>query len=724
MKILSANEHSEHRPKLRADLTRQVFDDSRSRQFYSDKRTAVSSKHLSVSAKHLSTTSSGNGIATRSVPAVDQALSAEQSPSVRKSVGPPSKPLPREQTVVYPPVVKSSQHQPQATRHETVPVTASAHNSQKAEIENLIQRTARNIVQSHKPERFKCFDAVIFFAREDYDSVLLFKKYLENLLRSEMIDVRIELFESVSFVQSRVRIVDDVIAKCSIIFIFLSRYSNTEYINFVCEEAIGRTQLEEQPFNANFSASAFDNTQRCILHPIHTEPPQSRSYRLPAGLYSLKAFNWYERDSKFTQDLLKELLKSAVRNRKRQETRINTMRDFQHMFLEEKQMGRAQNSCHRSDSPYSALGTTNGNRMLSNGLSENAHYFGANYAVDSQLHNALGAEQPDYLIPPDLSAHMLYPQANQQVPSRISNQLEQTRVYTPRTFPSNAQTHAFYDVMQTPPKPEGVYNEPRYMPQPVHYFPAQQYAYENGSSATASAIQKTPVPYHGNRLPVPDNYYNGFSNAVFQPEQAPIQPPVAQTQMYQRPLGGVPFSVQNGQPQMNAFQQEVARVPISHNNSVRQNGVPFSVQNGQPQMNAFQPEIARVPISHHHNIRQSEPTRHNTHIRSSHDVRYSQSQQIGRQAPFELEPSSVVSRTTGELIINPELSTDDVEIDNRATNVAQNRNKSSDDEERSPERLKTVRKEKDKTVNIVGGRVVQIGSGNIVTKVPNRKQKR
>jgi len=50
--------------------------------------------------------------------------------------------------------------------------------------------------------------------------------------------------------------------------------------------------------------------------------------------------------------------------------------------------------------------------------------------------------------------------------------------------------------------------------------------------------------------------------------------------------------------------------------------------------------------------------------------------------------------------------------------------KSSDDEERSPERLKTVLKEKDKTVNIVGGSVVQIGSGNIVTKIPNRKQKR
>ncbi|KAH3881367.1 hypothetical protein DPMN_005292 [Dreissena polymorpha] len=191
-----------------------------------------------------------------------------------------------------------------------------------------IREAVQTAICEMRSAPFMCYDAAIVYDKRDYDTVLMFKNELTRLPETSDIrePIRIELFDSEHFAQSTVKVVEDVISKCGVAFIYLTKHTNTTFINYFCAEAIATTEFPEiNSFNDPMGY------KRCIIKPVHTSPSSSRTYKTPTGLTSFTSINWYDRKSGFTQEQLVALLKDAIVKRKRKEIEENTRRSFAFM---------------------------------------------------------------------------------------------------------------------------------------------------------------------------------------------------------------------------------------------------------------------------------------------------------------------------------------------------------------------------------------------------------
>ncbi|XP_052780735.1 uncharacterized protein LOC128217564 isoform X2 [Mya arenaria] len=182
----------------------------------------------------------------------------------------------------------------------------------KEDLQDFIRQAVRDAFASGKPDNVTFFDAAIVYDKIDYDRAddmrLEMKRIIQDELQEEL---HIELFDSENFSQSMVLVVEDVVNRAFVILVYLSR--NTDYspnLHLFVEEAVGLTRLAIVP------PGSFSDRQY-LLKPVHTEPPERRNYKTPVGLVTMNGIDWYDKYSKFTRHKIVEMMKSAIEKRKR-----------------------------------------------------------------------------------------------------------------------------------------------------------------------------------------------------------------------------------------------------------------------------------------------------------------------------------------------------------------------------------------------------------------------
>ncbi|WAQ97695.1 hypothetical protein MAR_022068 [Mya arenaria] len=192
-------------------------------------------------------------------------------------------------------------------------------------IEVFIRESIRSEIVRAKPAEYKCFDAVVVYDSRDYDYVLQFKSFIESLTKEIPVPdiIRIELFDSEQFAQSKIQVIVDILSRSCIVFFYLSQNSNTPYFNLFCEEATARTFLESHETGTEMLPNS-------ILKPVHSSPKFQRNYKTPPGFLALQSIDWFDRESPFTREKVITVLKEAVVVRKRKEIDANVKRNFKY----------------------------------------------------------------------------------------------------------------------------------------------------------------------------------------------------------------------------------------------------------------------------------------------------------------------------------------------------------------------------------------------------------
>ncbi|KAH3881365.1 uncharacterized protein LOC127880275 [Dreissena polymorpha] len=200
-------------------------------------------------------------------------------------------------------------------------------------LRSFIKSVVKEQIQGAKPEKRKHFDSVIVYDKRDYEQVMFYKNQMEDIMSQSDVKepVRIELYDSEQFLQSSVRVIDDVISKSSVIFVLLSVHSDTRQINFFCEEAVARLHIDPSNQSSFGAANAFDSPLKCIIKPLQTVPSSRRMYPIPPGLMSITSIDIFDYTSSFTRDKIISTLREAINTRIRQEDRDNTKREFSYM---------------------------------------------------------------------------------------------------------------------------------------------------------------------------------------------------------------------------------------------------------------------------------------------------------------------------------------------------------------------------------------------------------
>ncbi|XP_060589605.1 uncharacterized protein LOC132744834 isoform X2 [Ruditapes philippinarum] len=199
--------------------------------------------------------------------------------------------------------------------------------SSSLDIENFIKQLVKP-----KVTLINFFDAAIVYDKNDYDNVTEFQQKLVNLAKSELNeDLRIELFDSEEFSQSKIMVVEDVLKKCSIVFAYLtSNFTSAELILFI-EEAIGISR-----FGLGTEQGGCQNPW--ILKPVHTMPRKLRNYKTPVGLLTVNGIDWFDKHSLHTIKNIIEILRTAITQRKQRSMESSTSINYTSMFGETREM--------------------------------------------------------------------------------------------------------------------------------------------------------------------------------------------------------------------------------------------------------------------------------------------------------------------------------------------------------------------------------------------------
>ncbi|XP_053377391.1 uncharacterized protein LOC123529032 isoform X2 [Mercenaria mercenaria] len=551
-----------------------------------------------------------------------------------------------------------------------------------------IHEFIKNLVhtQVSKEHIIKYFDAVIVYDKNDYSNVISFRNQLHSIVKSSLDeDLKIELFDSEEFAQSKIMVVEDVIDRCSVVLIYLSSNFNSPELHLFIEEAIGLSRLGYN--DPEFQSGRTTSRRQWVLKPVHTEPRKSRDYKTPLGLLTVNGIDWFDRSSSHTLNQIKGMMQTAIMQRKQREVEGNTSRTYEHVF---------------GSSP----------EMPPLGPPFNKPYESPTFRIP-QLPKRQTAQLNSH---PSNDAMSLI----QGSPAFPSHQNESTtiRIDTQPSFPSGNQNTAYRDARQllareTTSQGSGFAQQGRSsdLNTPSRYEPRNQ--------ADACLSYNMPPPYS----PYTDQQFR--------------QPPVGGQQFYQPLSPNVPahqpgYIYQSaGLPNEGCFaNQPPGHVPNYQTSAMhtwQSVGVPVQMDMRQSQVpvNSTATDVR--------GISQYDPYQ-SLHI--SRDALQSEPGNFLLDQRNDTPPTSqlsVVSQVSGNLITKTNLSADDdVEVDTRsqtdhARNYANDFENSTDESDYTSDSdsdmdFPVKRRVIQKVVNIVGCKTVQLGKRNRVKETGTKQE--
>ncbi|XP_052067335.1 uncharacterized protein LOC127706708 isoform X2 [Mytilus californianus] len=185
--------------------------------------------------------------------------------------------------------------------------------------ENNILRPKDHYDQPLTPKHL--MDMVIVYAKSDYQKANNYMKYLKTMADNNgMEDIKIVLYTSEDFPNNDVKVVEEVVNRSMRVLMLLSaNFANEVNLNFIKEETIGMTRLQELPPQEQISlfATTIMNRKKNCIRPVHTVPRKERYYRTPVGLSVLRAFEFFSdnRNQSYEDAMALEFLKKAREDR-------------------------------------------------------------------------------------------------------------------------------------------------------------------------------------------------------------------------------------------------------------------------------------------------------------------------------------------------------------------------------------------------------------------------
>ncbi|XP_063440304.1 uncharacterized protein LOC134721323 [Mytilus trossulus] len=187
--------------------------------------------------------------------------------------------------------------------------------------ENNVLRPKDHYDQPLTPKHL--IDMVIVYAKSDYQKALNYKLYLKDIAdKNGMEDIKIELYTSEDFPNNDVRVVEEVVNRAMRVLMLLSaNFSNEVNLNFIKEETIGMTRLQELPPQEQISlfATTIMNRKKHCIRPVHTVPKKEQysSYKTPVGLSALRGFEFFpeNKNQSYENAMALEFLKKAREDR-------------------------------------------------------------------------------------------------------------------------------------------------------------------------------------------------------------------------------------------------------------------------------------------------------------------------------------------------------------------------------------------------------------------------
>ncbi|XP_071181507.1 uncharacterized protein [Mytilus edulis] len=164
-------------------------------------------------------------------------------------------------------------------------------------------------------------EVVIVYAKSDYDQASRYKEYLEKIAeKGRMPDITIVLYTSEDFPNNDVKVVEEVVNRSMRVLMLLSGNFATEVnLNFIKEETIGLTRLQEIPPQEQMSlfATTIMNRKKNCIRPVHTVSKKDRYYKTPVGLSVLRPFEFFDnnKNQKYEDDIALSFLKKAREDR-------------------------------------------------------------------------------------------------------------------------------------------------------------------------------------------------------------------------------------------------------------------------------------------------------------------------------------------------------------------------------------------------------------------------
>lgn len=300
--------------------------------------------------------------------------------------------------------------------------TGRSDESTKEQSEDDMETFIRNLVQKQfsPPTEIKFFDAAIVYDKRDYEEVIDFRDQLIYLVKSRLKeDLRIELFDSEEFSQSKIMVVEDVVEKCSVVLVYLSSNFTSPELHLFVEEAIGLSRLG---YNNPIQTGQMNSQKQWVLKPVHTKPRKSRDYKTPVGLLTVNGIDWFDRNSEYTMKQILQTMQVAMTQRKQKGAEVNTNTAYVDAFgslPKRPHLGPPFNKPHRV--PNASRAQTNeqtGNPLLSHpsfdamSFSQGSAFFPAyqsdsNVRVDTQPSFVSDAQSEPYRVnrPIRISSH-------------------------------------------------------------------------------------------------------------------------------------------------------------------------------------------------------------------------------------------------------------------------------------------------------------------------------
>ncbi|XP_053377388.1 uncharacterized protein LOC128547859 [Mercenaria mercenaria] len=630
---------------------------------------------------------------------------------------------------------------------------------EKMKRQDALEDFIRQLVhQQVSPQaRVKFFDAAIVYEKEDYSEALNFREEVIMIVKSALNEeVRIELFDSEEFAQSKIIVVEDVLNKCSLVFVYLTINFRSPELKFFIEEAIGMSRLGLH--NQDIQAGTSHNERQWVLKPIHTMPPKYRAYRVPTGLLSVNGIEWYNKDSAHTRQQICAVMHTAIHTRKEREKQVpishlprqivhqNPRRDIpdrhvqglsnlskqnientgqnthQHLISHQSHdaMSVVQDSVHLNRSDYHSLPGGHNYFPTRENLHNSLHHIPLSQTNQVNTYEHVNGTNLQNAFHGPLN-HRYGPiqDMNRTLPPTMSSELVQNGQY-PYTFRQAGQHYISSQAyQQQPPQPRAVYQSAG-----LHNRNEQSSVHGNGN-----------ISYHANQ---PGDYLHksyapvGHNGQIYNHPNA-YMAPVQQIGLTRHPRNDPSYTSQRNMSGMSG---------------------PASYWQGNPQV---QSQIQGGVPNNRYGMYQQVPLRQQDMTVQQQFSQY-QDQPLTRDAlrsesgnflfdqRNDAPPStqlSVVSKVTGKLIVNPNLSTDDVEVDNYVTTHSshtkvpaksgkgktnrmrrqmhaeyESEDSSSDSDFDTPKYK--LKRGKQKVVNVVGCKIVQMGSRNKVKENANK----
>ncbi|CAG2210343.1 unnamed protein product [Mytilus edulis] len=187
--------------------------------------------------------------------------------------------------------------------------------------ENNVLRPKDHYDQPLTPKHL--IDMVIVYAKSDYQKASNYKLYLKDIAdKNGMEDIKIELYTSEDFPNNDVKVVEEVVNRAMRVLMLLSaNFANEVNLNFIKEETIGMTRLQELPPQEQISlfATTIMNRKKHCIRPVHTVPKKEQyySYKTPVGLSALRGFEFFpeNRNQSYENAMALEFLKKAREDR-------------------------------------------------------------------------------------------------------------------------------------------------------------------------------------------------------------------------------------------------------------------------------------------------------------------------------------------------------------------------------------------------------------------------